>query len=282
MALGGVVALFMIALPMKAALASSVIGAFVILALVDTRAALFSLVFVRASIDVTATVPLLSASGSSNVNAAAMMSFLIIGLSLSHISLSRINIWRIPLVKPFAVFLAIAFVGIAWRPTRAARWRTGCASPACSCCTSSSSTSCARADDRAWILRVMLLSSVIPLALGFYQFFTDTGNHETAGLNRIKGTFTHPSPYASYLVQLVPLAARVLSSHELPARPRRLVGLIPVMVFSIYATQTRVAWIGLVVVVMVFMSTRARWTLLFVPLWRARCSSASPASGPLR
>ena len=37
-------------------------------------------ILVRATIDVTATVPLLSASGSSNVNAAAMMSLLVVGL----------------------------------------------------------------------------------------------------------------------------------------------------------------------------------------------------------
>ncbi len=53
--------------------------------------------------------------------------------------------------------------------------------------------------------------------------------------------------------------------------------LIPLMVFSIYATQTRVVWIGLVVVIMVFMATRARWTLLLVPVLAAAMFFGMPS-----
>jgi O-antigen ligase len=265
-ALGGLVALLMLALPMEAALASSVIGAFVILALVDTKAALLSILFVRATIDVTATVPLLSASGSSNVNAAAMMSFLIIGLAVAHISLSRIDIWRVPLVKPFATFLLVTFLGIAVAPEKARALQDWLRIGGVFMLYVLVVDLMRSAQDRRWMLRVILLSSVVPLALGFYQLFTNTGNHETEGLNRVNGTFVHPSPYASYLVQLVPLAfVYFLHTRSRLGRVAMLV-LMPAMVFSIYATQTRVAWIGLIVVIMIFMATRARWTLVLVPI----------------
>ena len=107
LAMGLVVAVLMMILPMQAALASSIVGAFVILALVDTRVAVLALLLVRASMDVTATVPLLSASGSANVNAAAMMSFLAIGLTVTHVALAHIDVGRVPLVRPMALFLAV-------------------------------------------------------------------------------------------------------------------------------------------------------------------------------
>jgi hypothetical protein len=92
--------------------------------------------------------------------------------------------------------------------------------------------------DRRWLLRVLLLSATVPLALGFYQYFTDTGDHGTSGLNRIMGTFVYPSQYGFYLVQLLPLAL-VIFVHTTSRLARvGLVVLTPAIVFSIYATQT--------------------------------------------
>ena len=274
---GGVVGLLMLALPTEAALASAVIGAFVILALVDTRVAVFALLLVRATIDVTATVPLISATGSTDVNAAGMMSFLVIGLTFAHVALNRINIWRIPLVKPYALFAAVALVGFALAPDKNRAlddWLRIIGVLSLYILVVDLMRS---ADDIRWMLRVLLLSSVIPLALGIYQFMTDSGNHETEGLNRIDGTFVHPSPYATYLVSLVPLAiVYLLHTRSRLGRVAMLV-LIPLMVFSIYATQTRVAWIGLVVVIAVFMATRARWTLLLLPVLAAAMFFGMPS-----
>ena len=276
-ALGGLVALLMLALPMKAALASSVIGAFVIVAMVDTRAALFAVVFVRASIDVTATVPLISASGSSDVNAAAMMSFLVIGLGVAHMALNRIDVWRMPLVKPFAIFTAITLLGIVLAPDKNRALQDWLRIGGVLVLYILVVDLIRSAQDIRWMLRVLLLSSVLPLALGIYQYFTDGGNHETLGLNRIEGTFVHPSPYATYLVQLVPLAL-VYFLHTRSRLGRVVLGvMIPAMIFSVYATQTRAAWIGLVAVVMVFMAARARWTLIFVPIVAAAMFFALPS-----
>jgi O-antigen ligase len=264
--MGGVVGLLMLALPMEAALASAVIGAFVILAFVDTRVAVFALLLVRATMDVTATVPLLSAAGSSDVNAAAMMSLLVIGLAWAHIALGRVDIMKMPLVKPWLAFLAVAFVGIPLAPEPARAIQDWLRVAGVFALYVLVVDVVRTRDDLRWLLRVMLLSVVVPLVLGIYQYFAGTGNLETEGFNRIIGTFTHPSPYASYLVTLLPFA--IVSFLHTESRLGRvgLAAVIPLMVFSIYATQTRVAWIGLVVLAMVFMWDRARWTLIFVPM----------------
>jgi O-antigen ligase len=276
-AAGALVALLMLALPMEAALASALVGAFVILAFVDTRVAVLALVLVRATVDVTATVPLVAASGAADVNAAAMMSLLVIALGVAHIATNRIDILRMPLVKPFLLFLGIAVLGIALAPDKARAiqdWLR--VAGAFSLYVLVVDLVRTRADLR-WFLRVMLASATIPVAVGVYQYFTGTGNRDTEGFNRIMGTFTHPSPYASYLVTLVPFAV-VFFLHT-NSRLARVVlaAAIPVMVFSIYATQTRIAWIGLLVVVMVFMSTRARWTLFLVPVLAVAVVVASPS-----
>lgn len=266
LAMGGGVALLIMRLPMQAALASSIVGAFVLLALVDTRVAVLALLLVRATLDITTTVPLLSASGSSNVNANALMSLLVVVLGLSHIALNRIDIWRVPLVKPFAAFVAITFVSIAVAPdpNRALQdWLriVGALMVYVLCVDLMSDRR-----DRRWLLRVILLSATVPLVLGVYQYFTDTGDYGTAGLNRIMGTFVYPSQYAFYLVQLLPLALVIFLHTKSRLARVGLVVLTPAIVFSIYATQTRGAWIGLVMMIIVFLWVRARWTMVFVPL----------------
>jgi O-antigen ligase len=265
LAMGGVVALLIMRLPMEAALASSIVGAFVLLALVDTRVAVLALLLVRATLDVTTTVPLLSASGSSNVNANALMSLLVVALGLSHIAINRIDIWRIPLVKPFAAFVAITFVSIAVAPdhNRALQdWLRifGTLMVYVLCVDLMRDRR-----DRRWLLRVVLLSAVVPLVLGVYQYFTDTGDHGTSGFNRIIGTFVHPSPYAFYLVQLVPLALVIFMHTRSRLARVALIVMIPALMFSIYATQTRGAWVGVVAMIIVFLWVRARWTMVFVP-----------------
>jgi O-antigen ligase len=265
-AMGVLVAILILVLPMEAALASAVVGAFVLLALVDTRVALLALLLVRATLDITTTVPLISAAGTSNVNANALMSLLVIALGAAHVAINRVNVWRIPLVKPFAAFVGVAFLGLAFAPDKnlaAQDWvritgtlilyilvvdvmRTR--------------------EDRRWVVRMILLSAIVPLIVGLYQFATNTGNHGSEGFNRIMGTLVHPSPYGFYLLQILPLAVVFLMHTRNRVGRLALFGMIPVILFSIYATQTRGAWLGLLAMMIFLMWIRARWTLIFIPL----------------
>ena len=119
---------------------------------------------------------------------------------------------------------------------------------------------------RRWLIRILLASALAPVAVGIWQYATNSGNTDTEGLVRVYGTFTHPSPYAFYLVQMAPLAA-VFFVHTRSKFARLGLGvMMPAMVFCIFEAQTRGAWVGLVVSVMVFSFARARWTLIFIPL----------------
>lgn len=274
--MGALVALLIMTLPLQAALATAVVGAFVLIALVDTRVALLALILVRASVDVSATVQLVAVGGSVNVNANALMSLLVIGLGIAHIALHRIDLRRIPLVTPFAAFVAITFAGLAFSPDIALSlqdWLRAVGALVVYILTVDLMRTHA---ERRWLLRMIVLSALIPVIVGLHQYVADTGNHDTPGYNRIIGTFVHPSPYAFYLVQIFPLAL-VLFLHAQSRVARLGLGaLIPVMVFSIYATQTRGAWLGLVVMLAVFMWYRARWTIVLIPLFVAAAYFAVP------
>lgn len=265
-AMGALVALLIMTLPMQAALATAVVGAFVLIALVDTRVALLALILVRASVDVSATVELIAVGGSVSVNANALMSLLVIGLGVAHIALHRLDMRRIPLVTPFAAFIAVTFAGLAFSPDIGLSlqdWLRAVGALVVYVLTVDLMRTHA---ERRWLLRMIVLSAIIPVVAGAYQYVTDTGNHDTPGYNRIVGTFVHPSPYAFYLVQIFPLAL-VLFLHAQSRIARLGLGvLIPVMAFSIYATQTRGAWLGMLVMLAVFMWYRARWTILLIPL----------------
>ncbi len=264
--MGGIVALLLVALPVSAALSSAMIAAFVIIALIDTRIALMTLILVRATIDIVSSVPLISTSGSSNFNSGAMVSLLIIGIGFAHIALRRIDIFKIPLVKPYAFFLLVAFLGLAQAIDRSLAEQEFLRQISVLIVFILVVDLMSSMRDRRRMVRVLVFSAVVPLGFGFYQLFTNTGNHETPGFNRILGTLAHPSPYGYYLVQLLPFAM-VLAIYTKNRFARLgLMAIAPLMLFSIYATQTRGAWIGVGVGLMVFLYYRMRWALILVPI----------------
>ena len=276
-AMGGVLALMMLSLPMEAALVTALIGAFVIFALVDTRVALLSLLFVRSIIDVTAHVPVAGSEGAFGLNAAALMSFLVIGMGAAHISLTRMDIWRIPLVKPFLAYLLIAGGGIILAPAPGLALEDWLRTVSAFLVYVLVIDVMGDARDSRWLVRILVASTVVPVIVGMYQFFTDSGNHSTDGFNRLQGTFTHPAPYAFFLVGLLPLVA--LYFIHTPSRLARvaLMALIPLMIFCVYASQTRGAWVGLAVLATVFLAVRARWAVMLVPLLAIALFAAVPS-----
>lgn len=274
LAMGAIVGVLIFSLPMQAALATAVVGAFVLTMFVDTRVALLTLLLVRASVDVFATVPLFSVGGGINPN--ALMSLLVIGLGVAHIAMNRVALRRIPLVTPFGIFVIVTLLGVGLAPNKAEAIEDWLRIISAFLIYVMVVDLMRTERERRWLLRVIVLSAVIPLCVGLYQFFTDTGDKSTADLNRILGTFVHPSPYAFYLAQIFPLAL-VLFIHAQSRLARVGLGvMIPLMAFSIYATQTRGAWIGLVVMVAVFMWFRARWSLILIPVMLAAAYVGDP------
>lgn len=93
------------------------------------------------------------------------------------------------------------------------------------------------------ILGAVFMSAVIPLAVAARQMFTQSGLFVAGGFERVTGTFTHPNPFATYLVMMIILAIAVL-----PAMNRwwrvALAVLILASGWALLLTYTRSAWIA--------------------------------------
>jgi len=93
-----------------------------------------------------------------------------------------------------------------------------------------------------------IASSVLPLLVGFWQFFTQTGfqlSFEDIP-NRIFGTFAHPNPFAYFLVLITVLLT--LKIREESKSPKKLLGSVyfALVITAIFLTYTRGAWLTLV------------------------------------
>jgi O-antigen ligase len=107
------------------------------------------------------------------------------------------------------------------------------------------------------IVAAVYVSSILPLAAAAYQAASGQATLETQGFDRIRGTFLHPSPFASYLTLLIVMGAAIYPHLERRLRAAMLVLLAGCSV-SLLLTYTRIAWLATIV------------GLVMVGLWQNR------------
>lgn len=96
------------------------------------------------------------------------------------------------------------------------------------------------------VLSAAFVSAVIPIAVAGVQALTRKGGFADVSFYRVQGTFTYPSPFASYLAFVGVMAAALIPHVRGRVRFALLVLLIADVV-ALLLTYTRVAWIALVV-----------------------------------
>ncbi|MFN4329823.1 MAG: O-antigen ligase family protein [Limnobacter sp.] len=116
------------------------------------------------------------------------------------------------------------------------------------------------------LLKVLVCSAIIPVLAGLLQMLT--GSLGTEG--RMSGTFTHPNIFAFYcLLILIVITARPWLSVDPSTqqsgqdgwRKVELWGLVPALVLCVLMTQTRSAWLALVLAALIYGLTVSRWVL---------------------
>lgn len=119
------------------------------------------------------------------------------------------------------------------------------------------------------LLRVIVFSSVLPLLVGMYQFAT--GSLAVEG--RLAATFTHPNIYAFYcllvLIVLVYLQKLQQAAEEpKPSTAEKVLQwvLLVLLLVSIILTQTRSAWLALILIGLMYGLLFSRKTLLWLLL----------------
>jgi hypothetical protein len=117
------------------------------------------------------------------------------------------------------------------------------------------------------LLRVIVFSSVIPLCMGLYQLAT--GSLAVEG--RLAASFTHPNIFAFYclLVLIVLVYLQRMQSHLSPQPATQVEKaaqwvLLVLLLISIVLTQTRSAWVALVLITVVYGALFSRKILVWL------------------
>ncbi|MFZ4648978.1 MAG: O-antigen ligase family protein, partial [Patescibacteria group bacterium] len=101
------------------------------------------------------------------------------------------------------------------------------------------------------LIRTIIFSSVVPVAVGFWQLANDTGLMEE-GQNRLLGTFAHPNMLAYFLIlpiTLATFAALNLGKRRIESYGYAIVSLILVIVLAF--TYTRGAYVALALILLI-------------------------------
>lgn len=109
-----------------------------------------------------------------------------------------------------------------------------------------------REQDSLYLAKVVILSSVGPVLYGLFQLGTGTDWYVDG---RIQSTFSHPNIFAFYLLTTVGFTLSLLTASSV-ALTRRVKGLlvlylIPLLIMLV-ATKTRSAWLGCLVLFLVY------------------------------
>ncbi len=126
-------------------------------------------------------------------------------------------------------------------------------------------------EDFRKILFAFFASSILPIAVGLYQFVFSIGfQDESVSIPRIYGTFSHPNVFSLYLFSLIALAfLSFLTFARTPKEKFLFIMLLSSYSIMLMLTYTRIAWIVLFAFfffLAVFRFRRMLAPLLFVPV----------------
>ncbi|TAA47754.1 O-antigen ligase family protein [Corallincola spongiicola] len=109
-------------------------------------------------------------------------------------------------------------------------------------------------DDAKFLLRLIMLSSIIPIFYGLFEFVVFGGTNSVQG-KRIFSTFSHPNIFAFYLVLVLSLSLFFLKSTQFKMSIRFRKWMLNAAIFGLVLlvlTKTRSAWAAFVMVVLVY------------------------------
>ncbi len=260
--LGSILAVAILLFPLDIAVAMGLVGWFAVLALLDVRVTVLALILARSTLDIAAGLSLVPAGPMSDFNLAAVLSSMLIVLGLVHFAVNRVDVSKIPLFWPFSALLTAFAVGILYAPDLGAALQDWLRAFSVFVLYLLVVDMLRDEKQAASVVKAILFSAVVPAVVGLHQIVTGGGDQYTEGFNRIFATFTHPSPYAFYLVTLLPIAG-VVFLHTSSRLGRLGLGLLlPAMMVSVLATFTRMAWLGLIITLLIMVVVKSRRALL--------------------
>jgi len=230
------------------------------LLVVNFEIGFMTLIFIRSSLDYLKNI---SAGG---LNVAAVVSLVLIVLSVFYILYKRADIFKFEDTAPFLVFLAVQGVSVFYSPSfinSFSDWLRLLSVFSVYLLTRMIFVS--ESKIRAGLTSV-LLSSLIPIFFAIIQFITKQGLVNDGGVARIVGTFIHPNAFGSYLlIILLFCMAQILEGNHFINRTF-LKGLVLITGFVFLLTFSRGAWVVFIVAMLFMGIMRYRRILGLLPI----------------
>ena len=241
---------------------------FTLLVFIHLEAGILCFIMIRSSLDVLKPYFEFPLGPFVFMNPAGIATLIILGGGLSYIVVNKVNILEFPASRPYFVFLAISLLTLLLTPDRLVGISDWMRLVSIFVIYISILNLFETEEKIHKLLQATLISVIVPSAVGFYQFLTDTGNQSVYGFSRIFATFTHPNPYAFYLTMLLPMGIVLLLKDGFSSRSIILGILCATMGISLILTYTRVAWIAVFLAIVLLGTFRYRKLLLIsVPLF---------------
>jgi O-antigen ligase len=199
---------------------------------------------------------------------AGLLAIFLVGGTVILVLMRRIQVGRDPVLAPYGVFLSICLLSLLLSPDKArsvSDWMR-LASYIAVYVLIVATVRTAKAVEVA--TDVIALSTVVPLMVGVFQFFSGGGMLTDVGiqLRQITSVFIHPNGYGIYLALLAPMVLMSVISTQSRLRQIVFAGLAGAMLFFTIQTYARVAWAGLLAGIVIVGSIRYRRLIVFVPL----------------
>jgi O-antigen ligase len=196
-----------------------------------------------------------------SVNLLGLLNIAVIILALFQFLVMRRKLPRYPFVGPYVIFLYVILLSSLYSVNKVISlrgWTTVASYLAIYVLTLSHLTDMHRVSR---LRAALAISTLVPISVALHQFVTGTGNTVSSpGLNRVTGTYFHPSAFGMYLVVLWPLLLHQ-SRYARGMGGRLLYGmLLALATFSIGLTYTRIVWLALIL--------SATGTLLLLRRWK--------------
>lgn len=184
-----------------------------------------------------------------------------------YIVINRVKVYEVSVVGPMLIFLTLALpTTLLLSPDKVVGFKDWIGTASAVVLFILIASLFSRKKEILLLLSVVILSSVPPLVVGFYQAFTGSGNLNTAGFNRIYGTFSHPNSYAIYLGMLLLLCIPMFMDSRIYWKKGIYAILCGAIVMSLILTYARAPWLAFLVSLGILAVVRYRRLLVFVPL----------------
>ncbi len=202
--------------------------------------------------------------GVANIRLTAVVAILILVAAGSYLFRVKSKAWQLPVSLSYFVFLIWALLSTTWASSRTAAIQDwGRLASIISVFLLSVEVAKTQEGERL-LRRTVLLSALIPMIYGTYQFLFRGGRVVPGGYRRYASTFSSENQYAIFLLLIATISLSFYLAGNGERKSTRYLVLSGLLFASIVPTLSRIAYIGFILVILIAVLKDKRVAFLLV------------------